>query len=125
MIVYPAIIDQDGNYFSVFFPDVDGALTQGETLEEAYEMAGEALGTILEDYTNYPEATAYDVLIKEYPNSIVTLVGFDHIAFKKKYQSKTVRKNVTIPEWLNDLATSNNINFSQTLTEALEAKLGV
>ena len=44
-------------------------------------------------------------------------------AYMRKYHSKKVRKNVTIPEWLNDLAEENNLNFSQVLTEALELKL--
>lgn len=41
----------------------------------------------------------------------------------KKYHANKVRKNVTIPEWLNELAKENNVNFSQVLTEALEMKL--
>ena len=45
------------------------------------------------------------------------------IAYMKKYHSKKVRKNVTIPEWLNNAAEDKNLNFSQVLTEALELKL--
>ena len=43
----------------------------------------------------------------------------------RKYHSKKVRKNVTIPEWLNELAEKSNLNFSQVLTDALEEKLNV
>ena len=46
-------------------------------------------------------------------------------AYLRKYHSKKVRKNVTIPEWLNNLAEENKLNFSQVLTEALESKLQV
>lgn len=45
--------------------------------------------------------------------------------YRRKYHSKTIRKNVTIPEWPNDLAENDKINFSQTLTEALKEKLDV
>ena len=45
------------------------------------------------------------------------------LAYMKKYHSKKVRKNVTIPEYLNTLAEEKHLNFSQVLTEALELKL--
>ena len=45
-LVYPATFTQDGEYIFVEFPDVDGAFTQGENLQEAYEMAEEVLGII-------------------------------------------------------------------------------
>ncbi|MFY9901844.1 MAG: hypothetical protein WAK52_04470 [Trichococcus sp.] len=49
----------------------------------------------------------------------------DLAAYRRKYHSKTIRKNVTIPEWLADLASEENINFSQTLSDALKEKLRV
>lgn len=49
MLIYPAVFTQDGNYIMVEFPDVPEALTQGETLEEAFNMAVEVLGFALED----------------------------------------------------------------------------
>ena len=45
--------------------------------------------------------------------------------YAKKHFEKSVKKTLTIPAWLNDLAVKNNVNFSQTLQNALKAKLGV
>lgn len=123
MLFYPAIFTQGEKYITVTFPDVPAAITQGENLQEAYDMAIEALGLVLEDYNTYPEASDVAELQKENPNSTIVLVSIDMLAYKKKYQSNKVRKNVTIPQWLNDLAESQHVNFSQVLTEALELKL--
>lgn len=122
MLVYPAIIDYDGHYYVVTFPDVPEAITQGESIEEAYLMAEEALGLALEDKIEFPTASPIDSLDK---NKTVALIGIDLAAYRRKHHSKTIRKNVTVPEWLCDMATSENLNFSQTLTDALKEKLGV
>ena len=124
-LVYPATFTQDGEYIFVEFPDVDGAFTQGENLQEAYEMAEEVLGIILADKKEYPIPSTVKEIATRYPNSDVALVGVDIDAFRRKYRSKTVRKNITLPEWLNDLAVSEKINVSQIATEALREKLKV
>ena len=124
-LVYPATFTQDGEHIFVEFPDVDGAFTQGENLQEAYEMAEEVLGVILADNKEYPIPSTVKEIATIYPNSDVALVGVDIDAFRRKYRSKTVRKNITLPEWLNDLAVSEKINVSQIATEALKEKLKV
>lgn len=125
MLLYPAIFTQGENYITVAFPDVPEAITQGENLEEAYAMANEVLGFALEDYKEYPQASDIATIQKSYPGSTIALVSIDMTAYMRKYHSKKVRKNVNIPEWLNDLAEAQKINFSQVLTEALELKLEV
>lgn len=122
-MLYPAIFTKDGDYIMVTFPDVPEAITQGKDLNEAYEMAYEVLGFALEDYSDYPIPSDIDSLKTKYPNSSIALVNIDMVAYMRKYHSRKVRKNVTIPEWLNNLAEENNLNFSQVLTEALELKL--
>ena len=124
-LVYPATFTQDGEYIFVEFPDVDGAVTPGENLQEAYEMAEEVLGVILADNKEYPVPSTVKEIATLYPNSDVALVGVDINAFRRKYRSKTIRKNITLPEWLNDLAVSEKINVSQIATEALKEKLKV
>lgn len=125
MLVYPAVFKEDGEHIFVKFPDIPLAFTQGETIEDAYAMAEEVLGFALEDYKEYPKPSTSDTLQKEFPNETIALIGFDPVAYRRKYHSKTVRKNVTVPEWLSDLAKDEQINFSQTLTDALKEKLGV
>ncbi|HFU4459614.1 TPA: type II toxin-antitoxin system HicB family antitoxin [Streptococcus suis] len=125
MLLYPAIFTQGEKYITITFPDIPEAITQGQDQSQAFEMAQEVLGLVLEDYSEYPQPTPIQELKKQYPDSDIALVAIDMLAYKKKYQSKKVRKNVTIPEWLNELAEEHNINFSQVLTEALELKLHV
>lgn len=123
MLLYPAIFTPDSEYIVVTFPDVPEAITQGKDIQEAYEMAVEVLGFALEDYEEYPQASSVSDLKEQYPNADIALIGIDMLAYMRKYHSKKVRKNVTIPEYLNDLAEDKNLNFSQVLTEALELKL--
>ncbi|CAM2759817.1 phage protein [Streptococcus acidominimus] len=123
MLLYPAIFTPDNKYIVVTFPDVPEAITQGKNIQEAYEMAVEVLGFALEDYKEYPQASSVSDLKEQYPNADVALIGIDMLAYMRKYHSKKIRKNVTIPEYLNNLAEDKNLNFSQVLTEALELKL--
>lgn len=125
MLFYPAIFTQGKRYITVTFPDIPSAITQGETQEEAFEMAQEVLGFALEDYEKYPKASNIVELQKQHPESTIVVIGIDMVAYNRKYHSKKVRKNVTIPEWLNELAEKSNLNFSQVLTDALEEKLNV
>lgn len=123
MLVYPALFTQDGDYILVTFPDIPEAVTQGKDIQEAFEMATEVLGFALEDYKEYPKPTPPSDLKEQFPDSYIALIQIDMLAYMKKYHANKVRKNVTIPEWLNELAEENNVNFSQVLTEALEMKL--
>lgn len=125
MLFYPAVFTQGEHYITVTFPDIPSAITQGETQEEAFEMAQEVLGFALEDYEKYPKASNIVELQKQHPESTIVVIGIDMVAYNRKYHSKKVRKNVTIPEWLNELAEKSNLNFSQVLTDALEEKLNV
>lgn len=119
---YPAIFlkEPDGRY-SVSFPDIPEALTCGENFEDAIEMAKECLGLCLEgrkeDNEEIPKAHFENIETDE--NEVVVGIEFDSVEFNKKYNNKAVRKNVTIPAWLNEMAEKKNINFSQVLQNAL------
>lgn len=125
MLLYPAIFKHGDTAITVTFPDIPEAITQGKDMNEAYQMAVEVLGFTLEDYQEYPQASSTSRVQADNPDADVALVSIDMDAYLRKYRSKKVRKNVTIPEWLNNLAEENKLNFSQVLTEALESKLQV
>ncbi|HLQ86944.1 MAG TPA: HicB family protein, partial [Enterococcus sp.] len=55
-------------------------------------------------------------------NDIKTVVYIDMEEYRRN-NPKTVRKNVTVPEYLVVLGKKKNINFSAVLTEALKNKL--
>ncbi|RLK62540.1 HicB family protein [Atopobacter sp. AH10] len=127
-VIYPAVFtpeEGNPNILNVKFPDVPGALTFGSDLKEAMFNASEALALMLYDEKNLPVPSDIKVIRGDYPSSIVEYIGVDLSEASKTISTPSVKKNTTIPTWLNNLAIQHNINFSQTLTEALKEKLGV
>ncbi len=129
-LVYPAYFAplEESNGYCVTFPDLLGCVTQGSSLSNAIEMAADAAaGWILdelEDGHTVPTASKIkDIKIKN-ENDFVNLVVLDMDSYAEKYGNNAVRKNCTIPAWLNTMAEKNNINFSAVLQKALMENLG-
>lgn len=126
-LFYPALFHkaEEGGFW-VSFPDIPECLTHGDNMEQAYEMAVEALGLALTDYeqdkTAFPAASDPTVIDLE-PNAFLVVIEFDMLAYKKRTNSRAVKKTLSIPEWLNEAAIAKGINFSQVLQEALLAKV--
>lgn len=129
-ISYPAIFHEEDNSYWVEFPDLEGCFSSGETIEEAFENAKEAVGLYLDrDDDTYNRiinkpSSIKDVCLRN-PSSVVMLVEYDSLEYAKKYKTKAVKKTLSIPEWLNDLAIKENVNFSSVLQEALVKKLHI
>jgi predicted RNase H-like HicB family nuclease len=123
---YPAVFHQEDIGYSVFFPDLKGCNTEGDTLEESYEMAFDALGLYLEDVpeSEYPAKTnPKEIKLEE--NEFMAIIEFDVLSYKKKHGAKAVKKTLTIPSWLNELAEEKHISFSGLLQAALKDHLGI
>lgn len=122
---YPVIITKDKDFFVASIPDFETG-TQGESLAEAIEMARDAIGMcgcyIQDEKKDIPIPTDIGNVTKE-ASDILTLVDVDFDEYRKKHEMRTVRKNVTIPSWLNEEAESANINFSALLQKAIKAEL--
>lgn len=123
-LVYPALFSpwEEGDGYTVEFPDLPGCVTEGATLADAIEMAEDAasgwvLGE-LEDGNRVPQASAPSA-IHAAEGEFISAVVLDMDAYTEKYGSKAVRKNLTIPAWLNTFAEQQRISFSQVLTDAL------
>ena len=84
-------------------------------------MSVEALGLCIEDMQNLPIPSSPETIYVE-RNSFLVVIEFDQLDYLKKHSTRSVKKTLTIPEWLNEEALTRNINFSQTLQEALLAK---
>lgn len=125
---YPAVFRKEDIGYSVYFPDLDGCFTEGDTLEEACSMAVEAVGLYLEDSTtgvfNFPE-TSDITSIKTADNEVAVLIEFDEVEYRKRHNNKAVKKTLSIPQWLNIMAEEHNINFSQVLQQALKEHLNL
>ena len=125
--IYPAIFHKEEvGVYSVTFPDLPGCNTEGNDLAEALYMAQDALGLYLyslkQDKEPLPQAMRPELLILD-KDSFVTLVEWDEVAYLKRTSNKAIKKTLTIPEWMNTIAEEKNINFSQTLQEALLEKI--
>jgi len=118
---YPAIFTSEDVGYSVGFPDLPGCFTEGDTLEEAYEMAFAALGLYLQETSGafrYPDASAPTEIACE-DGAFIALVEFDEAEYRRKHGTHLVKKTITIPSWVNASAERMGINFSATLTETL------
>ncbi len=123
---YPAIFHPEDEGYSVSFPDFPGCFTQGDTMSEASEMAFDAMGLYLEDKkpAQYPEPTRLEN-IKLRNDDMVVLIPFSPLAYAQKWDTHAVRKSLTLPAWLNNLADEKHINYSHILQEALKQELMV
>lgn len=127
-LIYPACFYKEDSGYSVVVPDLLGCCTQGDTLEDAIQMAEDAalgwLLTALEENEEIPKPTEIKNVKLEYETGFVSLLLLDISAYSEKYGSrKSVKKTLTIPAWLNERAERMEINFSKTLQDALINKI--
>lgn len=127
-LVYPAIFSKEDIGYSVVVPDLMGCCTQGDTLEEAIQMAEDAalgwLLTTLEENEDIPKASKINDIKLQDKDEFVSLLLLDVSSYSEKYSSrKSVKKTLTIPFWLNERAERLKINFSKTLQDALISKI--
>jgi predicted RNase H-like HicB family nuclease len=129
--VYPAVIHEIENpkpwKYWVSFPDLPGCCTEEKTIAAVIEMAEDAAGlwiTGVEDDGNpLPEPTMNYKSDNE--NDIVTYIAVDSTEFRKLNDNRSVKKTLTIPNWLNTQAEKAGVNFSQLLQEALKKRLQI
>ena len=125
-LFYPAVFHkaEEGGFW-ISFPDFPECLTEGDDMQEAYEMAVEALGLVLtgraEEKEEIPKPTEVDQISVD--NGVLVIVEFDMMEYQRKHNSRAVKKTLSIPEWLNDAAIKAGVNFSQVLQEALMEKV--
>lgn len=123
LLVYPVILNPEDTGYTVEVPDITGGFTQGEDLTNALEMASDMIGLMLEDTTNYPKPSKLES-IHVADNDIKTIVVIDMDDYRRN-NSKTIRKTVTVPEYLVKMGKEKNLNFSALLTKALKTELNL
>ena len=122
---YPAIFTpEDNGAFSVVFPDFESCYTCGDNLPDSIYMAQDVLAftiyNLQKEGKSLPSvSTIASIQVKD--GEFVNYVACDALEYCKRYNSKAVKKTLTIPAWLNEAATKANINFSQVLQDALMA----
>lgn len=134
---YPVIFtrtEDEKDTILIEVPDME-IMTEGFGVADAIEMARDAIGLsgiTLEDMSELiplpRDINEIDLKKSEFASaekSYVSLVDVDFAKYRKKVDNKMVRKNVTIPNWLNKAAEKEKINVSKVLQEALMEKIGI
>ena len=125
---YPAIFTTEKKGYSVRFPDLEGCYTCGDDLQDALYMAEDVLAFTLFGYEKNGEEAPYPSIAKDISvsnNEFVNYIACDTIEYQRKNNNKAIKKTLSIPEWLNEMAVARGVNFSQVLQDALKAELGI
>ena len=139
--VYPTFIlnvnDGSAHPFLVCVPDMD-IFTEGDSFADAIEMARDAIGVsgismedngeelpVPSDQVSAIEKVKQNTEDIDFSKGVLTYVDVDFSEYRKKVDTKTVRRNVALPSWLNYEAEHAGINVSRVLQEALMEVLNV
>ena len=124
---YPVVLTKGKNHIVVYIPDFN-VNTQGKDYAEAIEMARDAIGIMgidMEDDGETIPSPSDLSSVKKDASDIVTLVDVDFAEYRRQNDMRTVRRNVTLPSWLNFEAEKSGINVSAVLQRALKAELRI
>ena len=126
--IYPAIITPEEDGILVYFPDIDGTHTDGATIEEALDNAEDVLNLMLmtmeDEGMEIKKPTAVAEL--EVPaGSTISLVRADTLAYRRKVDTRAVRKSVSVPAWMDSMVKKNNLNLSNLLQNAIRKELNL
>ena len=135
--VYPVIftpLNDEKNTVLIEVPDLE-ILTEGFGMADAVEMARDAIGVKGIFYEDHGQEIPQPRALTDIDSSkgtfaengfgYVSLVDIDFTEYRRRTDNKTVRRNVTLPNWLNQEAEKAHITVSRVLQEALMTRLGV
>lgn len=136
-IAYPVFIVEDGKDYLVYVPDLE-IYTEGKSFADAIAMARDAIGltgiSLEDDGREMPtpssrqealKKTEKDTEIVDFSRGELTFVDVDIQEYRRRADNRMVRRNVTLPGWLNREAEKAHINVSRVLQEALMSKLNI
>lgn len=134
---YPVIFtqtDDEKQMILVEVPDLN-IVTEGYGIANAIEMARDAIGLAgitLEDMeqdvpspSDIQDVNVTNAKFADAGKCFVSLVDIDFMEYRRKLDNKAVRRNVTLPNWLNREAEKAHINVSRVLQEALMQKMNL
>jgi len=123
--VYPVVFTKLADGYMAYVPDMQ-INTQGDTLAEAISAARDAIGLMgidmQDDSKAIPSPSPAESVTAE-PGGIVSLVDIDFAEYRRMHEQRSVRRNVTLPAWLDTAAEKAGINVSAVLQAALKKEL--
>ena len=130
-VTYFGVCEPVGNgAFSVYFPDLPGCTSYGETLGDAQKNAQDALGLHLygmeQDGDPVPPPSDTPVVDPETADGfLVCPVTVFPSLVRDELDNRQVKTNVTIPAWVRELAQERGLNCSKLLEEAILDTVGI
>lgn len=125
---FVAIFNYAEDGISISFPDLPGCLSCADTTKEAIKNAEEVLGLVLydmeEENEEIPEPTLLEN-VKCEKNERAVLINVWMPLVRNEIDEQSIKKTLTIPQWLNKIAEKENVNFSKLLQSALKDYLKV
>ena len=130
--VYPVFFTKTNDNVLVEVPDLD-ILTEGKDMNDAIDMARDAIElkcVSMEDEkedipspSNISDLNISNGTFADEGETIISFVDIDSTEYRRKIDTKTVRRNVALPSWLNYEADQAGVNVSRILQEALMSTL--
>ena len=125
---YPIVMTREEDWILVYVPDFD-INTEGSDFADAIFMARDAIsltGITYEDMgKELPIPSTLEAVINAHPEAMVSLVDVDFTEYRKMNDRRAVRRNVSLPYWLNYKAEQAGLNVSAVLQKALKAELHI
>lgn len=123
MKIFSLMIREDMNFYYGEFYDIP-CFVSGKSVNEIIEKAQKVLNIYYNEMKLTGQVisapTDYEIVKSKKNNEMVIPITIDDTTNNSLYKKeKSIKKNVTIPDWLNQLAIKYKIPFSETLKLAL------
>lgn len=119
--VYPARISEMNNKIIIEFIDFPNIIVEENTRDEAIRAAQECMALEILDYESKSRELPQPIEVDG--NVIYIHIWMPY--FRNSSKEVYVKKNVTIPQWLDLLAKENKINYSAALVKGIKMELGI
>ena len=114
--------NENGSKYYCRVPDLPGCITTGNSIDDAIEMITDAASgwlVVAEDEGNEIPAATPQLQLDIPENAICSIIRIDTFAYRAATDTKSVRKNVSLPAWMAALADKRGVNCSQVLQDGL------
>lgn len=126
-VIYPVVFTKLDDGYMTFVPDLE-INSQGDDMAQAFDMVRDAIGLVCmdmeDDNKTIPEASDARSVQCE-ADEFVSLVDVDVTAYRRRMNQRTVRRNISLPGWLNELAEQAGLNVSAITQNAIRRELNL
>ena len=123
--IYQAVFEPNGSGgYGVYFPDLPGCVSFGDSASDAQKNAADALGLHLygmeKDGDPIPAPSPTVEIDPDTASGffVSPITVFPDLV-RNELDTRRVKTNVTLPAWLKEEAEQQNVNFSRLLEAAL------